>query len=471
MPAHLRSIKSDPLGVVDTRVLTMTEPPVRGLPSPSLASFSSVIAFEATPQSQCLADNQGDKLTQDTHSLSSEGCTVDSDEFREATSHVDDNCEVKTHELKAWFPNLELDVTLDRYHGQDGLAEPMNPQNTPASPSERDSIPCEPYGTENLPTRPAPQRAFALNWLGATIENFHDTHSDGWLKPSRLRLSADEQGPPTSPVDEQKLVNAYQRKELDLSPVRCVHFSPGPPLPLRSMSRPVPSVERPQDYVALHRQKKQYEKWRASRCHARASPYRSPTKLSASRPNKQPNIHFSSLSNFPFRRIDQARLQINDDERGDTTLEEADVNAVDQSTSSDQSNRSAKQSDLFAFSVAVHKIRHLDQPLSRDVRVYSYVFQWGMATMARQSGEQTQTAVYPVLNDMGLHVNLIVPARVLRLAIAVFSIARSLACSPVGVAALRHVGSILSLLVSFAVLLLSMFGVALDFQLGRDHHL
>ncbi|CAL5872885.1 uncharacterized protein PFLUO_LOCUS7154 [Penicillium psychrofluorescens] len=466
MPVPSRSIKSDPLGVVDTRVLTMTDYPVRGSLSPS---FSSVIAFEETPERQCLADNQGDKLTQD---LSSEESAVDADESREATSHVDGSCEVTPHELKAWFPNLELDVTLDRYHGLDGLAEPMNPQNTPASPSERDSIPYEPYDTENLPTSPAPQREFALNWLGAAIENSHDTHADGWLKPSKkLRFSTDEQSPLTSPVGEQKPVNVYQPKELDFSPVRYVHFSPEPPRPLRSMSRPVPSVERPQDYVASHRQKKQYEKWRGSRCHARASPYRSPTKLSASRPNKRPDIHFSSLSNFPFRRVDQTRPQTNDDERGDNVLEEVDVNAVDQPTSSDQGNRSSKQSDLFALSFSLNKIQRPDQPFSRNVRVYLYVFQWGMSTMARRNEEQTQTAVYSVPNDLVLQVNLILPALVLRLTIAVFSIARSLACSSLGISALRLVGSVLSLLVSFAIPLLSKFGVALDFHLRWDHRL
>lgn len=468
MPIHPRSIKSDPLGVVDTRVLTMTNFLVRDLPSPS---FSSVIAFEETPQRQCLADNQEDKLTQDAHSCSSVECAIDADESREATSDVDGPCEVPPHELKAWFPNFELDVTLGRYHDLDGLAEPMNPQNTPASPSERDSIPCEPCDMENLLTSPAPQRAFALNWLGATIENSHDTNSDGWLKPSKLCFSTDEQGPLTSPVGEQKPVNVYQPKELDLSPVRRVRFSPEPPRPLRSMSRPAPSVELPQDYVASHRQKKQYEKWRGSRCHARASPYRSPTKLSANRPNKRSDIHFSSLSSFPFRRIDQALPQINDDEHGDTALEKADVNAVDRSTSSDQSNCSSKQIDLFVLSFSLHKIQRPDQPLSRNVGAYSYVFQWGMGTIARQNEEQTQTAVYSVPNDLVLHVHLNLPVLVLRLTIAVFSIARSLACSPLGVFALRLVGSVLSLLVSFAILLLSKFGVALDFHLGWDHRL
>ncbi|KAJ5807869.1 hypothetical protein N7474_009138 [Penicillium riverlandense] len=468
MPVHPRSIKSDPLGVVDSRVLTMTDSSVRGFLSPS---FSSVIAFEETPQRLCLADSQEDKLTQDARSLSAEECAVDADDSREATSHVDDTCEVTPHTLKAWFPNLELDVTLDRYRGLDGLAEPMNPQNTPASPSERDSIQCEPCDTENIPTSPAPQRAFALNWLGATIENSYDTHSNGWLKPSKLRFSTDEQGPLTSPMGEHKPVNVYQPKELDLSPVRCVRFSPQSPRPLRPMSRPVPSVERPQDYVASHRQKKQYEKWKGTRCHARASPYRSPTKLSASRPNKRLGIHFSSLSNFPFRRIGQARPEINDDEGGDIALGEEVLNAVDRSTPSDQCNHSSTQSDLFAFSFSLHKIQCLDQPLSRNVRVYSYVFQWGMNTTARRIEELTHTAVYSVPNDLVMQVNFILPALVLRLAIAVFSIARSLACSPLGVFALRLVGSILALLVSFAILLLSKFGVALDFHVGCDHRL
>ena len=179
-------------------------------------------------------------------------------------------------------------------------------------------------------------------------------------------------------------------------------------------------------------------------------------------------IHFSSLSNFPFRRIDPTRPHAND-EREDAALEEADGNAVDQSTPSKKNSRFSKQTDLIALSFTLHRTQLPGEHLSRRARVYSYEIQWGMITMARRNEKKTQAAVSSAPNNLILHVHLILPAAVLRIPIVSFLILRYLACSTLAVSATRLVRSILSPLVAFTILLLSKIGVVVDFHLCWNH--
>lgn len=289
----------EPLGIVDSRV-KMTDTPPDGFFS---ASFSSVIALDDPQQhtTAALGDFRALKF-----GLKRQCAT---DETGDAAGNP-------SKDLR--HPRLELDVALDKYHVLDGLTEPLNPQNTPASYSGCNS-PGEmsARGNENLRSRSAPaSRALGLSWSedqsAANLIYLHGYENDE-LEALMRRAPGASQPSTSSPEatkDVQTIADGCASKEaiggdLSLLP-RCVRFSP----PLKytahqtigSAERPIPSVERKQDYIASHRQHRQREKCGSpNRARARRyAPYRSPDRIPESpttRVERQPDFQFSLQRN------------------------------------------------------------------------------------------------------------------------------------------------------------------------------
>ncbi|KAJ5787959.1 hypothetical protein N7457_002949 [Penicillium paradoxum] len=168
-----KSLKSDPLGIVDTRLM-MAESPEDRLFSPFFSPFT---AFDGTVDKQPGRQIEADASSKRAHRIL---------ELRESFRGFDSNRKC---------PRLELDVAVDKYHTLDGLAEPLNPQNTPASNSEREStegstmsLGC--YKIENMRTSPSSQpEEFNFDCFQDSPDASFVCQDDGTesLKPPTLR--------------------------------------------------------------------------------------------------------------------------------------------------------------------------------------------------------------------------------------------------------------------------------------------
>lgn len=294
------------MGNLDPRVMT-TDPPVDVLLSPSFASvldfdepnepdFQDLIALDDENHCEHAMGWQGQPGPSSTRDLSLKQGTV----------------------KRPQLPRLELDVAMDKYHVLDGPADLLIPQNTPDSANASPSEGHREYKAENPRTRSIPQApVLTLDWL--EDRESINPRSEGKEKPQspKRRFSVSDEPRPTSPItqgyNDCPTANFSPIKDLaETIATRCVRFSPPESPPCRSPrsgSRPLPSVERRQDYISLYRQQKQHEKWKgASRAFAsRVSPRRSPVKVQPSTTlNPRPEIRFSSLSKVLFRPDDLA---------------------------------------------------------------------------------------------------------------------------------------------------------------------
>lgn len=196
-----------PLGSIDTRV-TMTDTPPEGFLSPS---FAPVIAFGDLPQHENSALDELEPRARELNPTA----RITTEQLGEAL----DGREGKQ------YPRLELDPTMDKYHTLDGFAEPKNPQNTPASNSGCDSPHDAPRrdNGEGLRTSSAPAiPALTINWFEDPPDEdsiYLPGDAEDSTKNQTRRFSADDK--PRSP---------------------------------RPVNRPLPSVERKQDYIATYRQ-------------------------------------------------------------------------------------------------------------------------------------------------------------------------------------------------------------------------
>ncbi|KAJ5526584.1 hypothetical protein N7513_010743 [Penicillium frequentans] len=301
----MRSMKS-PMGNLDPRV-TMTDPPVDVLLSPS---FASVLAFDE-PNEPGLQDLIAlDDENHCEHAMGWHG--------QPGPSGTRDSSIKQGTFKRPPYPRLELDVAMDRYHALDGPAELLIPQNTPDSANGSPSEGHRGYKADNLRTRSAPQApVLTLDWLEDAESINSRSEGKGKRQPPKRPFSVSDEPQFPSPTaqgnHEYSTVNFSPIKGLaETIATRSVRFSP-PESPQcrspRSGSRPLPSVERKQDYISLYRQQKQHEKWKgASRAFApRVSPRRSPVKMQPSASlNPRPEIRFSSLSKVLFRQDDLA---------------------------------------------------------------------------------------------------------------------------------------------------------------------
>ncbi|KAJ5934111.1 hypothetical protein N7466_003658 [Penicillium verhagenii] len=274
-----------PMGNIDPRVMIQSDPSVDALFSPS---FASVLAFDEP-------DEQG---FQDLPALDEEyHCEHNMDwQGQPAPSSTRESSLQQGSVKRSPYPRLELDVAMDRYHALDGPAELLIPHNTPESAHGSPREERRGHKAENLRTHSAPQPpVLTLDWLEDRRQ----------AKRHRLFISDESRSPSPNMQGGAYFPNVNFTSIEDFGETvatRCVRFSP--PESPRSGSRPLPSVERKQDYISHYRQQKQHEKWKVAR---RASPRRSPAKVQLSTGlDAKPEVRFSGLSRMIFRQDDLA---------------------------------------------------------------------------------------------------------------------------------------------------------------------
>lgn len=466
----MRSMKK-PLGIADPRV-TMTDSPPDGLLSPS---FASVLVFDDLPQHDISAPDEPASRVREM-----------SPEARFATDKP-----IHGRGSGKRYPPLELDVAMDKFHTLDGFAEPLNPQNTPASVSGCDS-PGEASrrgNSENLRTSSAPAtQALDINWFDGQPEEcsiFTLDDRDDDLKTQKRRFSADDQPHQISILNLKAVpltANARHIKGVNdaISPPRCVRFSPPPDSPPRRsprpIQRPLPSIERKQDYIATYRQQKQYEKWRSpNRARVqRVSPYRSPAKGSqrlSNLLNRQPDINFSSYSRLPFRADDRSRspspMSQPQDDLGQSATEMTGALLDDSALVNGVTPSQAYELAMVTFSL--YRIQY---PLSSrvsmlQVRVGSTILP--VSTSPGQEGAKKDVQFRMGINYLIFHTYVMVPAFALRMPLVAVSAANRLTRSRIGLTILHIAKLIWLLTVRLINLVLLMLGLDVTYHSEGYH--
>ncbi|KAJ9488136.1 hypothetical protein VN97_g5160 [Penicillium thymicola] len=466
--ALAKSIKLDPLGVVDTR-LTMTDSPTDRFFAPL---FTPLTRLDGTDQRQPVNQTEAEASPKQAHRVP---------ELRE-TFH--------SFGSSRKCPRLELDVAVDKYHTLDGLAEPLNPQNTPASNSERESaeeytesLGC--HKMENVPTSPTfRMEEFNFDCFQDSPEASFVCEDDGseFPKPSKLRhLSVGRQQwikPPIAVLSShQPGVNAstFNKSGDPDSPLRCVRFSPpaslSPPSP--AIRRPQPSIERRQDYVALHRQKKQYQKWNVTgRVNPRKnSPSKMATKRTQSLATRIPKNHDlldSSLSSLPYRETRPpsflARVGLSNGAREVRAGKVGDTPVAD--NSSIPSNTEQKLPAFLAVSFSLYKTRPASSSSTEKAPKYAFSFRVTRTDLPQQPSphfplEFGHMTCHPSIDDLLFHVCFIIPAMVVLLPLSViFSTTHPFANTWAGAVMLYLTRALLYLLMRIVVFVLSKCGVS-----------
>ncbi|KAJ5219378.1 uncharacterized protein N7498_001477 [Penicillium cinerascens] len=435
-----------PLGCIDNRV-TMTDTPPEGFLSPS---FASVIAFGDLPQHENAAL---DELPPRNREMNPTG-RIMTEQLGEALDGRDGKR----------YPRLELDPTMDKYHTLDGLAEPKNPQNTPASNSGCDSPRDAPRrdNGEGLRTSSAPATpALTINWFEDPPDEdsiYLPGDEEDSTKNQTRRFSADDKPRSNSPITVPK--GAHLQAAVDASLVgedigtaiatlRCVRFTPplyssparSPPRSPRPVNRPLPSVERKQDYISTYRQQKQNAKWKGlNRARAqRVSPNRSPVRASQPSSNPvsgQPGIRFLSPSKSAFG-DDRSRLTGLFQSSSDQEAPEMPGALTDESTVTNGFAPSRQACDLAVISFSLYRFRYPGSSRAGvlQVRMNSTIIP---LKPSLQEGKTNKTVVTRMaVDDLLLHTYVVVPALMLRLPLLGVSAAKQFKHSRLGLAAIQ----------------------------------
>ncbi|KAJ6124618.1 hypothetical protein N7471_011935 [Penicillium samsonianum] len=456
--AFAKSLKSDPLGIVDTR-LTMTDSPTDGFFSPLFAPFTGLYG---TDERQPGNQTEAEASPKQAHRIL---------ELRESFRGFDSSRKC---------PRLELDVAVDKYHTLDGLAEPLNPQNTPASNSERGSTE---ESTESL-------RCYKMENLRTKASFVCQDDGSESPKPSKLRrLSVGRRQwikpPVTALANHQPGINAGNFKKFGNpdSLLRCVRFSPPASLspPSRAIRRPLPSIERRQDYVALHRQKKQYRKWKVTgRTNSRKSspcniPARRTQSLSAFIP-KNHDLRGSSLSSLPYRETRQTPFLPRVVSGGDTREVRA-GNVGDNPVADDSNIAGNTEQNLPAFlavSFSLYGLRPAPSSSTKKAPKYAFRFRMTRTDLPQQPSphfptEFENTTCHPIIDDLIFHTCFIIPALVVLLPLNVIFVATyPLTNTRVGAVMLYLARALLYLLTNIIILVLSKCGVSCGCQWNPD---
>ncbi|KAJ6168799.1 hypothetical protein N7497_001642 [Penicillium chrysogenum] len=481
--AFAKSLKSDPLGTVDTR-LTMTDSPTDGFCSPlfePFTGFAPFTRFDGTDKRQPGSQTEAEASPKQAHRIL---------ELRESFRGFDSsrNCS-----------RLELDVAVDKYHTLDGLAEPLNPQNTPASNSERGSTEestesFRRYQMENLRRSNTPEaEEFKFDCFQDSPEASFACQGDESesQKPSKLRrLSVGRRQwikpPITALANHRPGTNAgnFKNSSNPGSLMRCVRFSPPAASlspPSRAARSPLPSIEKRQDYVASHRQKKQCRKWKvAGRTYSRkSSPCNSPTKRTQSLSARIPKNHDmrnSSLFSLSDRETRQTAFPTRVVSGADAREVRA-SNVVHTPVANDSTIAGKTEKNLpafFAVSFSLYSIRPAPNSSSEKAPKYAFKFRITRTDLPQQPSPHFPTkfdniTCHPIINDLLFHTCFIVPALVVLVPLNVFFIATyPLTNTRVGAVMLYLVRALLYLLMDIIILLLSKFGVSCGCQWYPD---
>lgn len=412
----MRSMKS-PLGTVDPRV-TMTDSPVDDLLSPS---FASILGFDE-PDDAPLDDHQ--VFEERDH------CTLTMDLLESSESKsISETIPDEDSEGQTQCPRLELDVAMDNSHALDGQAEYFNPQNSPDSNNGGNDQQGESphYKAENIHTRSALQGpTLTLDSLEDNNQSTQSTEGKRKVPSPNHPFSASDQphsAPPTTPVQDD---------------CRTVRFSPpGSPRcrPSHSVLRPLPSVERKQDYISLYRQQKQHEKWKSAyrALGQRSSASRSPTKVNPSSLKRQPEIRFSSMSKFPFRQDDSVTTSIQENPQASASAVDT---AKHQTADSEGETPQGRVYDLVVLNIGIYRSRY-PQSLTHGSR-------WGFwqirmcptfipaRSLTEEVPETKQIICRLQAEDLLLHFVVVVPYFIVQIPLAALAKAGRLANSRAG---------------------------------------
>lgn len=444
----MRSIR-EPLGSIDTRV-TMTDSPPDCFLSPS---FASVIAY-------------GDNLQHQPALVDELACRAR--ELKSAQRITTDKLGERLEEPnEKRHPRLELDPAMDKYHTLDGLTEPQNPQNTPASNSGCDS-PGDVFRLSNsdgLRTSSAP----AAPTL--TIDWHEDQPTESWNyllgevddgnknQDQKRRFSANDQPRSTSPITVPKEVHVHDTASINtmaddiekaVATLRCVRFTPpldsspahSPPRSSRSMNSPHSSMERKQDYTSNHWQQKQNGKDGApSRSRSRrnrVSPNRSSPARASQLPSHtsssgQQTVRFLSPSKCAFggNRLQSTALFPSSSDQEITEMSGA---LADESTAYDGFASSGQAFDLAMISFSLYHFRY---PGSSRAGVFQVRMNSAVIPLkpSLQEGKMNKMVVSRMaVDDLLLHTYVIVPAFLLRLPLLGVSVAKHFKHSRLGLA-------------------------------------
>jgi hypothetical protein len=257
--AFVKSLKSDPLGIVDTRI-TMDGMKDSDMDTPFLPGFAPFTGPDESDETQPGSQTEAEASTTRVHRFL---------DFRESFLGLSSSQK---------GPRLELDVAADKHHTLDGLAEPLNPQNTPASNSEGESFKefselLRGHKTNNARTGTAPQsEEFNFDCFqdlpGASFVPQND-ETEWPRSPNLRRLSTGHRQsfdlPATAQASHPPATNPSMLKESDDpdSVLRSVGFPPPvatPSPPSGAMSRLLLPIEERQDDAASKRGRKQFLK-------------------------------------------------------------------------------------------------------------------------------------------------------------------------------------------------------------------
>lgn len=433
----MRSMKH-PLGSIDTR-LTMTDSLVDDhIYSPS---FASVILMDGMQPG-----NQG---TEETDLL------------------MDSHLSLPVRRSGKRYPRLELDVAMDKYHTLDGFAEPLNPQNTPASHtysgsgSPQDT--CRRIKTDSLRTSSAPHALF-IDWCppGSSLDLLDN---DDLLSCQPRRFSADDEPRSTTPIarikKSGKAAESHAKRSLAdiISSARCVRFSP-PPTPSgyspRPIQRSLPSIEQKTDYISSFRQQKQFAKWRvAGRSkNQRTSPYHSPkkpTRPASIQLNAHPEICFSP-SQMPLHQDTGSFGNLQPREHTETYIH------PDETTTPAAYRRLFK---LVAVSLSLHHIRNATRSSQSGLRAMNLQLSYSLRPIGtRLQDEETRNVMScATMNDLLLYILFIVPEFVLRGPLSFLHSLNRVAHTRTGLAALFVVRFLWSIFLELIAPVLSKLGM------------
>ncbi|KAJ5718904.1 uncharacterized protein N7483_009986 [Penicillium malachiteum] len=470
----MQSMKS-PQGPTDPRV-TMTDSPVGGLLSPS---FASVLAFDE-PDDPAYQDLQGlEEEDHGKHNIGLHGSVGSGnsgiqekdlqglgdedhdkhtglhDSVASNSSGIQERNYSEGIEKQPHFPRLELDAAMDEYHALDGPADQFNPQNTTPVSNGGGNHPAsydrQRYKAENIRTSSAPQASpVKLDWLeeNGQIDREDDGNSKTTSPKRRLSVSDQLQSAsrsPNTPVKNDTLplpTPPVVKFEAPQSFERYVRFSPDNPsqfLPPRSPHRPLPSVERKQDYISLHRLHKQQEKWRGRSQRERISPRRSPTKIQASTLNRQPDIHFLSIPKPDTRqRVTRSEGNLStSDQTVDTARQEA------------AHGRPGRVYDLVVLNLGLYRSQYPQGSRWAFWRVRmcpTFI----PARSLTEDAQDTRHIVYRLpAEDLILHFVIVVPYFIVRIPVVTLAKAGRLANSRAGISFLDVVRIIWALVAAF----------------------
>ncbi|OQE42251.1 hypothetical protein PENCOP_c004G04005 [Penicillium coprophilum] len=432
----VKSLKSDPLGVVDTR-LEMTDPPTDSFFSPFVPSPFTRFdrANEKQPGSQA-----EDSFLSSSFSPSSFAAFDRIDRIQPGSQMKVKASPKQAHrdfDFSRQCPRLELDVDVDKYHTLDGLAKPLNPQNTPASISKRESMEMEDFDFDCFQV--SPDASLVLQDDGSKSP-----------KSSKLRrLSVGRRqwikSPAATLANHHPSVNTSNLEECVMSgsPQRNLRFSP-PAASLSSSSlathRPLPSIERREDYIALHRQEKQYRKWKLTR-HVdsqKCSPYNIHTKQRqslAAHILKNHDMRESSLSSLPYCGGTRRTSFFSHVGSGDGAREVRagkEASNVGDTPVADESKIAVKTKQhapaFVAVSFSLYRTRSALSAITKKSRRYSFKYRITPTDLPQQPSphlpiELERTACHPVIDDLLFHTCFICPALVVLLLFRVVCVA------------------------------------------------